>query len=304
MFWKEICAINKIIQLYLEDLKKAMTGSDSATIQDAVADAHEHLHTALNAMQENDPELLEKDALQSIMAEYGSPEEIAAAYQQAEFYLEPYQPVARKSNGNGWLARFFNIFADSRAWGSFLYMVIAIITGTLFFSWVVTGLSLSLSLALFIFGLPFSVLFMLSVQGLGLLEGRIVEGLLGIRMPRRPLFFPREGKWINRLGLYLKDKRTWLSLVYLVLQLPLGVIYIVVWTFLVGLGLGLIAMPFVQEIANVPVIYTNAGEFYLPYTLMPVSVIGGILVLTIFMHLAKGIGKLHGKYAKWMLVAD
>ena len=251
------------IDQYLKALKKALTGSDPATIQDAVADAHEHLYTALGAMQAEGTDLDEEAALEQIIAEYGSPKEIAAAYEQVESYLTPYQ-VSRKKTNEHWMARFFGIFADSRAWGSFLYMVIALITGTLFFSWAVVGLSLSLSLALFIFGLPFSILFLLSVQGLGLLEGRIVEGLLGERMPRRPLFFPKEGRFIERLGLYLKDKRTWLSLLYLILQLPIGVIYIFIWSFLVAGGLGLIAMPFVQEMANVPVITTGAGVFYMP----------------------------------------
>jgi hypothetical protein len=291
------------IDQYLNALKKALAGSDPATIQDAVADAHEHLYTALNAMQAEDTDLKEEAALESIIAEYGSSEEIAAAYEQIEDFLTPYQAIPRKSNEH-WMARFFGIFADSRAWGSFLYMVIALITGTLFFSWAVTGITTSLSLALFIFGLPFSLVFLLSVQGLGILEGRVVEGLLGERMPRRPLFFPKEGRIIDRLVAYLSDKRTWLSLLYLILQLPIGVIYIFVWSFLVGLGLGLIGMPFVQEIANIPVITTGAGVFYMPYWMMPLSVISGVLVLTAFMHLAKGIGKLHGKYAKWMLVAD
>ena len=295
--------MNKQIEQYLNELRKALVGSDPATVQDAVADAHEHLHTALSAMQADSPDLDEAEALAEIIAEYGAPEEIAAAYEQVETFLTPYQVAGKKPNGH-WLAQFFSIYADPRAWGSFLYMVIALITGTLFFTWAVTGLSLSLTLALFIFGLPFSVLFLLSVQGLGVLEGRVVEGLLGERMPRRPLFFPREGKMIDRLLAYLKDKRTWMSLLYLVLQLPIGVVYIFVWTFLIGLGLALIAMPFVQEIANIPVINTHAGAFYLPYWMMPLSVIGGVIVLTIFFHLAKGIGKLHGKYAKWMLVAE
>ena len=291
------------IDQYLKGLRKALADSDRATIQDAVADAHEHLYTALSAMQAEDPDLDEEEALAQIIAEYGSPEEIADAYQQVEHYLTPYQAQAKKPNEN-WMARFFGIYTDPRAWGSFLYMVIAIITGSLYFSWALAGISTGLVLALFIFGLPFTLIFLLSVQGLGLLEGRIVEGLLGERMPRRPIFFPKEGRIIDRLVIYLKDKRTWLNLLYMVLQLPIAVIYILFWTFLVGAGLGLIAAPFVQEMMNIPVIHTNAGEFYLPYGTMPFSVITGVLILTVFMHLAKGFGKLHGKYAKWMLVAD
>ena len=291
------------IDQYLNALKKALAGSDRATIQEAVADAHEHLYTALSDMQADNPDLEAEAALEGIIAEYGSAEEIAAAYQQAEDYLMPYQAKPRKTNSH-WMARFFGIFGDARAWGSFLYMVISIITGTLFFSWAVTGIATSLSLALFIFGLPFSLLFLLSVQGLGVLEGRIVEGLLGERMPRRPLFFPKEGRIIDRLAAYLSDKRTWLNLLYLILQLPIGVIYIIVWTFLVGLGLSLIAAPFVQEILNFPVIHAGSTEIWLSYWMMPFLVIAGVLILTVFMHLAKGIGKVHGKYAKWMLVAD
>ncbi len=291
------------IDQYLKALRKALAGSDRATIQDAVADAHEHLYTALSAMQADNPGLGEEEALARIIAEYGSPEEIAAAYQQVEVYLTPYQAAGKKTNGH-WMARFFNIFADPRAWGSFLYMVIAMVTGSLYFGWAVAGIATSLSLALFIFGLPFSLVFLLSVQGLGLLEGRIVEGLLGERMPRRPLFFPKEGRFIERLGAYLKDKRTWLNLLYMILQLPIAVIYIVVWTVMVGIGLSLIAAPFAQEMLNIPVIYTGSVAYYIPYWTMPLSVIGGVLILTVFMHFARGIGKVHGKYAKWMLVTD
>lgn len=295
--------MSKHIDQYLKELRKALADSDRATVQDAVADAHEHLYTAFAALLETDPELDDAEAFEQITAEYGSPEEIAAAYQQAEVFLAPYQTASKKSD-RGWIGRFFSIYGDSRAWGSFLYMVIALITGTLFFCWAVIGVSLSLSLALFIFGLPFSLVFLLSVQGFGLMEGRIVEGLLGERMPRRPLFFPKEGRLIERLLLFLKDKRTWLTLLYLIFQLPIGVIYIFIWSFLVAGGIGMIAAPFVQEMSNVAVITLNSGPYLIPGALMPFWIIGGVLVVTIFLHLAKAVGKVHGKYAKFMLVAD
>jgi hypothetical protein len=62
------------IEQYLEALKNEMQGGDSALLQDALADAREHLSTALAVAREKDPELKESDALKTIVEEYGTPE--------------------------------------------------------------------------------------------------------------------------------------------------------------------------------------------------------------------------------------
>lgn len=296
--------MNKQIENYLQQLKTQMADCDKATIQDATADAYEHLCTALENMLKEDPSLTEDQAVATVIAEYGTPEEISAEYKQAENYLKPYLTHAPKQNTRGPLARFFGIFIDPAAWGSFLYMVIALITGVLYFTWVSTGVALSISLSLFLFGVPLAVLFILSLQGLGWLEGRLVEGLLGVRMPRRPIFFPTEEKWFDRLKMYLTDKRTWLTMLYMIVQLPFGVLYIVIWTVMVAFSLSLIAAPFAQEIFGVSFIHFNTGYYSIPSSYYPLAVLMGILGLTAFMHVAKWTGRLHGRYAKYMLVRD
>lgn len=70
----------------------------------------------------------------------------------------------------------------------YCYMLIAFVTGIFYLSWAVTGVSISISFLIFIFGFPIALLFLLSVRGLALIEGRLVEALLGVRMPRRPFF--------------------------------------------------------------------------------------------------------------------
>ena len=295
--------MNKHIANYLEQLKSELRDSDKATIQDATADAHEHLSTALVSALEENPAQTEEEAIQEIITAYGSPAEIAAAYQQAEIYMTPYSP-AHKPNDKGLLARFFGIFADPTAWGSLLYMILSLVTGIVYFTWAITGLSFSLVFSLFIFGIPFAVLFILSVHGLGLLEGRMVEGLLGVRMPRRPLYFPKDKKWFDRLKQYLADKQTWKVLLYLILQLVFGSIDIFIWIFLIALSLSLIAIPFIQSIFNLPVVTLSSTVYFLPDWTLPVIFIGGILLLTASMHIFKGVGKLHGKFARWALVAD
>jgi len=296
--------MNKQIELYLNQLKTEMAGCDRATIQDALADAQEHLVTALASRMEEEPGRLEEDVLSSIMADYGSPEEIAAEYSQVEFYLKPYLGRQAEPNTRGPLAQFFGIFIDPAAWGSFLYMVIALITGVLYFTWVTTGVALSLSLSLFLFGVPLAVLFLLSLQGFSWLEGRLVEGLLGVRMPRRPIFFSTEAKWFDRLKMYLTDKRTWLTMLYLLVQLPFGVLYIVIWTVMVALSLSLIAVPFAQEFFGLSFFQFGSESYIVPSAYYPLAVLMGIIGLTAFMHVAKWVGRFHGRYAKYMLVRE
>jgi len=296
--------MNRTIEEYLSRLKKELSGSDKATIQDATADAQEHLVTALASHMQEKSGLLEEEVLDNIIAEYGSPEEIAAAYKQAEIYMTPYIAVAEKTSGQGILSRFFGVYSDPAAWGSFLYMVIALVTGILYFCWVTAGIATTLSFSLFLFGIPLAVLFLLSLQGLAVMEGRIVEGLLGVRMPRRPIFFPQKEKWFDRLKLYLSDQHTWFGLLYMLFQLPLGVLYFTVAAVMLPLGVGLIAAPFIQEMLNVTVITLGGTAYLIPGLAMPfVIALGGVLI-TAFMHLAKGVGKLHGLYAKRLLVAN
>lgn len=289
---------------YLAALKKEMQGIDSATMQDALTDAEEHLHTALETARESQPELDASAVLPAIIEQYGSPAETAAAYAEVERRTSPRLAPSMNKKQRSVLGRFFGVYADPKAWGALLYMLIAFVTGVIYFSWAVTGISLSLSLALFIFGLPLMLLFLLSVQGIALLEGRLVEALLGVRMPRRPLFAPRNIKWLERLKLLALDKHTWLSFIYMILQLVLGTLYFVVLVTILAFSLSIIAIPIFQEIFSLPLAEIAEARYFLPRWGYPLVVLAGLLLLTVTMHLVKKVGDLHGRYAKAMLVVE
>ena len=53
------------------------------------------------------------------------------------------------------------------------------------------------------------LLFLMSVRLLSLVEGRVVEVLLGERMPRRPLYTERDKPWTTRLKELFTGGRTW-----------------------------------------------------------------------------------------------
>jgi len=290
------------IEAYLDALKNEMKTADSALVQDALADAREHLSTALAAAREKDANLVEVDALKSIVDEYGTPEETASAYQEVERRTSP--SLKQPARPHSAIGKFFGVYSDPRAWGALLYMLIAFVTGVFYFSWAITGISLSASFVIFIFGLPVALLFFLSVRGLALLEGRLVEALLGVRMPRRPLFSHQDMKWFDRLKALVSDKNTWLMLIYMIVQFVLGIIYFVLIVTVLSFSLSLIGIPVMQVFFHQGVIEMNSVRYFVPTWTYALFVLGGILLWTSFMNIARGIGQLHGRFAKWMLVSD
>ena len=289
------------IQAYLDALKTEMNGADAALIQDAQADASEYLHMALQAKKEKNPDVSIADALTEIVQEYGTPAETAAAYKEIERRTSPAMPQPAKQRSI--FARFFGVYIEPRTWGALLFMFIALVTGIFYFTWVVTGVSLSLSLLILIIGIPIAILFLLSVHGLAWLEGRLLEALLGVRMPRRPPFAQPGLKWTERLKALLTDKHTWLSMLYMVFELPLGVFYFVITTVLLSLALGFIATPFAQIVWHQPMYLGGNRPVFLPYWALGLIGVGGFFLLTGTLHLLRGIGALHARYAKWMLVS-
>jgi len=293
----------KTIEDYLDALKNEMKDADPAVVQDAQADAREHLTMALKASKEKQPDITDADALQTIIDGYGSPEETASAYKEVERRTSPVLTQAVKSQSA--LGRFFGVYADPRAWGALLYMFIAFVTGVFYFTWAVTGLSLSISFLIFIFGFPVALLFLISIRGLALLEGRLVEALLGIRMPRRPLFTHQGMKWFDRLKTLLVDRQTWLMLLYMIVQFVLGIVYFVVIVTVLSFSLAFIAVPVFQEIFHQGAVMFSSGIRYVfPTWTYPLWVLGGFLLWTIFMNIVRGVGQLHGKFAKWILVGE
>jgi len=164
-------------------------------------------------------------------------------------------------------------------------------------------LSLSVGLIILIIGLPFFALFMLSVRGIALVEGRLVEALLGVRMPRRPKFTGKQTLW-QRFKTLFSDRRSWFAMIYMVALLPLGVLYFTLFITMLSLGLAGIAMPILQWGFGFPLVQWSGGEFYAPDWVAPLFVIVGMMWFLVTLHLAKGLGQLHGRFAKKMLVGD
>ncbi len=201
-----------------------------------------------------------------------------------------------------YLEEIFGVYRDARTWRALLFMLLSFATGIVYFTWAVTGLSLSVSFLILVIGVPFAILFLLSVRGLGWLEARLVEVLLGVGMESQPLYPAAALGWMQRLKSLLSDKRTWLSLLYLVLQMPLGVIYFTVAVTLLAVSLSLVVGPFLQAWHHFPVLMINGSAAFLSPEALAVLEIAGLALLTASLHLIRSIGGLHGRYARALLL--
>ena len=111
----------------------------------------------------------------------------------------------------------------------------------------------------------------------------------------------------------LTDVRTWTTLAYLVIMLPLGIVYFTIAVTGLAVSVALIATPltlFGEHFGMIDWslndhIYWHAGQ---PWTLFHPVIDGalllviGVLLLTALLHLARRLIRMHARVAKAMLV--
>ena len=289
---------------YLEQLRRSLAGADPALVQDALYDAEEYLRSEL---AEN-PGKSEAEVIAAVAGSYGAPDEVADIYRDTEVKVQSAlrtpstRPVVSQRTA---FARFFGVIAEPRTYASLFYMLLALATGIFYFTWVVTGVSLSGGLAILIIGIPFVILYFGSVRVLSLVEGRIVETMLGERMPRRPLYSTRGQPLLERIKDLFTDPRTWATQLYFLLMLPLGIVYFTVAVTGLTTSLALIAAPIAVLFGNFGgtlwIDEINVLDVHALWAL-PLCFIAGVVLLFLTLHLARGVGYLHGQLAKHMLV--
>lgn len=290
------------VRAYLDELRRALKGAPAGLISDALADTEDHLNNEIS----HNPDVPESQILATVIETYGTPQEIAEEYRDMEATISGPFPKSDQAPERNY--GFFNVVSDPRTYGALLYMLLSLITGIFYFTWTVTGISLTIGFAILIIGIPFALLFIGSIRVLAHVEGRIVEGLLGVRMPRRlPPATPADETIWSRIKDGLTDSRTWSSMFYMLLKLPLGIAYFVIAVTGLSVSLGLTAGCLYSLFTN------DAGHIHideLPWLehllhtapgLILFAFIG-VLLFFFVLHIARGIGWLHGRIAELLLV--
>jgi uncharacterized membrane protein len=295
------------IDQYLRQLREELSGADAALIQDALYDAEEYLRAEVAAH----PDKSESDVLELIASTYGAPDEVADAYRDTEIKVKAAMATPRQVPKSK-IGAFFGVFLDPRAYTSLFFMLLCLATGIIYFVFAIVGLSLSVGLAVLIIGVPFFLMFVAVGRVVSLAEGRLIEAMTGVRMPRRPVYQGTALGFWARMGEMLRDRRTWTTIAYFVLMLPIGILYFVIAVVGLSVSLSFIALPITSFLAQAGwfgvggvEVFSQAQPEWIFDSGFAVPVLGlaGVLLLTSFMHLARGVGKLHASFAKSMLVA-
>ena len=319
----------RTVEQYLAQLRQALAGADPALVQDALYDAEEYLRSELAEQAGRD----QADVIAGVAGSYGAPDEVAQIYLDTEATVNralrlsaranPYQPLslpvaaladardaaaARAARGEAagtaqasWLRRIFGVYTTPTTYGALFYLLLSMWTGIFYFTWVVAGGSLSLSMLVLIIGVPLLVLFLGSVRALAFIEGRAVEALLGVRMPRRQAWQDAGQPWLKRIGAMFTDPRTWATIAYFLLMLPLGIAYFTVVVVAMTLSLSLLGAPLIGLLGGGGV-YVGGTDLLEHYWTWPLLMLSGALLLTLTLHLVRLLGRLHGQLAKHLLV--
>jgi signal transduction histidine kinase len=131
---------------------------------------------------------------------------------------------------------------DPRFYGRIAYLLLALPLGVAEFTLLCTALTTGISLAVVIVGIPILVGSLVAWRWMAGVERRLIGTLLGtpIAPPYRP---DAAGSWWDRLRGWLADPATWKDLVFLLLQLPLGIVSFTVTVTIVGVAAGALTAP-------------------------------------------------------------
>lgn len=224
--------------------------------------------------------------------------------------MSTYSDTHSAHSGPGGL---FGVLVDPRTYGALFYMLLSLALGIFYFTWAVTGIALSLGLFILIIGIPFTLLFIGSVRVIGWVEGKLVEGLLGAQLPASVPAAEGRGVW-SAIKSALTDARTWGTLFYMILMLPLGIIYFTLAVTLGATSLGLMGGG-AYELSGGNLFDTGHWDGRIQFDGNPqleaflnstpgyiVCILAGAVLFLLMLHIVRGIGYLHARIAEGLLV--
>ncbi|HWQ28286.1 MAG TPA: sensor domain-containing protein [Dehalococcoidia bacterium] len=197
----------------------------------------------------------------------------------------------------------FGVIVRARTYLRLLYLLLAFPLGLGYFLFLVIGLSLGIGLVVTIVGVPLLVLMMETWRGLGFWEARLTSALLGARVAAGHPPVRRGSGWFwRRLVSEVQDPRTWTSLLYLFLMLPLGTIYFAATLTLLSSSLWAIGAPAVWPGTHTLFLSGPDGwHVDFPFwSTFPLAA-GGLVSLFVSLHVVNLLGWLHGRLAEALL---
>ena len=163
-----------------------------------------------------------------------------------------------------------------------------------------------LGLAILIIGLPVAAAFLAGTRLLSVAEVHLLKALVGAEGSEVPTLLPAGEGWLARLKALVTDRRTWTSLLYFVLLMPLGIAYFTLLVTLLTTGLTLLAVP-VLHLLHLGASFTGdlGGVAWVaahPGLTVVLCGLAGLALLPLTFHLALLLGRFQIWLARHLLV--
>jgi hypothetical protein len=159
------------------------------------------------------------------------------------------------------LHRFFGVVLQGRTYLNILYLLIMLPLGIIYFTIVITGFSLSISLLIIIIGVFIAFLFLILIRGISTLHLHYASALLGFELSSKSKARTTGKDFLDRLKNILTDSKTYTSMIYMFLELPLGIIYFTIIITLLSVSAGFIVSPVLWILQEEGEIYISGDEW-------------------------------------------
>ncbi len=198
---------------------------------------------------------------------------------------------------------FFGIMSSGQAYLNLLYVLAAFPLGLFYFVYLVSGLSLGISLSIIWVGVP-----LLLLVGAGWWLMASFERYMAIHLLKEDVSEmslpanPTDDLW-TRFKTYFSNPVTWKSLLYLFIKFPLGLATFVVLALIVTLTLGLLSMPFTyQHVELFQGISFGFGVWQIDSLFDALlAALVGLILWPVTLHVTNGLAWVYAKFAKLML---
>jgi hypothetical protein len=200
---------------------------------------------------------------------------------------------------------FFNVIIKKQTYLNLVYLLLAFPLGIFYFTFLTTGISLGLGLAITLIGIPILALMTIAWYGLGIFERTLSKTLLNVNIAPMSNNALKEKTFWKKLSKHLNNSATWKSLGYLFIKFPLGILSFVVVVTFISVSLSLIASPIVYYLSTIfprmEFMVINGVELVTSYWPTAIMFVLGVFLLLVSFHLFNGLAYVSGILAKGLL---
>jgi hypothetical protein len=197
---------------------------------------------------------------------------------------------------SGWLRAAVRPLTTARGGTTLLHNLLGLPLGVAYFTWLVTGMSAGVGLAITLIGLPILTLVLASVRPLLAAERGMANGLLGAGIPDAGLTPGGEGV-LGRAKAYWTDGASWRGIAYLLARFPAGLATFTIATTAFGAAAFLLAAPLIVPLDGD---VWNIGDWHVDTLVEGLALVpAGAITLVAAGWISEGMGRLSCELARW-----